>query len=344
MSKVGKGCPSPVTGSVSLTPETIAAICDCISNSMAAGIELGATQVGCIKDASGVVTGAVFLCVQKGEDGSDQGTVVKAVDFATGNIIDPYTGVIELCDAPVVSSIVPVVLEELCMSVDDVVQALTPVASWDTSTGQFVGAAQYLDETGLPVVGTVIAVADPCLCCPEPCGDACPNVTLPAGCGQLGCAILRVDATPASLSQSTFETFTMELSVMNDDGTVNTDCAAVVHNFDTETLTIVKTPTGDAVSNFADAISGLEGFDAVPCGDSVYGERIAVKGPDCYSWRIWLRSGGSGDDFALGYDLATNALYEIEQPQGSSPIQEPANASAAYDGYFSPIDCGDCAF
>lgn len=64
---------------------------------MPVGIELGSIEVGCITDAEGVVTGKVYMCIVKDELNTTTTTELKAVNYADGSIVAPYTGPISPC-------------------------------------------------------------------------------------------------------------------------------------------------------------------------------------------------------------------------------------------------------
>lgn len=162
MSKAGFQCFTPVTGTVNVGNW------DQMPN---LGIELGGVEVGCVTDAAtGAITGKVFLVIEKSEDGLTTTSVLKAVDYATGSVIDPYVGPIDACVPPAAPQLQAVNLEEMCLRVDGVAQRVVPVAVFDQATGLF-GAPVYLDEMGNAITGEVTA-ADPCECsCTGPCEE-----------------------------------------------------------------------------------------------------------------------------------------------------------------------------
>ena len=174
MSKIGKGCYQPIKGTVDLSPETIAAICECLASPV--GIELSTSQVGCIKDADGVVTGSVFLCTEKSEDGLTSTQVVKALVYATSTVIDPYTGPISACDP--VANPVPMALETVCMDVDGVPSAVTPIITMDMANGTVLATA-YVDDYGAAIAGAVTAPAG------GPCSCTCPDCSEVEACIQM---------------------------------------------------------------------------------------------------------------------------------------------------------------
>lgn len=169
MTKVNQNCYTAVKGAVSLTQDTI----DQITAGMNLGIELGTTQVGCIKDVAGNITGSVYLVIEKAENGLTTTTVLKAVDYTTGTIIDPFIGTVSNCEpatVPVPASLQPVALEELCVKVDGIAQAAVPVMLYNAATGLHVSTS-YVNDLGQPIVGA-ITPASPCDC---PCTD-CPDI------------------------------------------------------------------------------------------------------------------------------------------------------------------------
>lgn len=170
MSKVGKGCPQRVKGTIDLSQDTIDAIND---GAMPLGIELGAVQVGCTTNEDGVVTGAVFLCLEKPEAGGATTTVVKSVNFADGAITSPYTEAISVCSPAAPNT--PIALETVCMEVDGVAMPVTPIIFIDPNT-QTIASTIFVDDFGDQLVGTIVAT-DACNCpCPE-CGE-----TIVTGC------------------------------------------------------------------------------------------------------------------------------------------------------------------
>ena len=82
-----------------LDPEILEKLCDILEAlQMPVGIELGSIEVGCITDAEGVVTGKVYMCIVKDELNTTTATELKAVNYADGSIIAPYTGPISPCN------------------------------------------------------------------------------------------------------------------------------------------------------------------------------------------------------------------------------------------------------
>lgn len=77
------------------------ACCGVKQQAPAIGIEQGAVQVGCLKDANGAVIGSVHKVVIYNEDGTFKECIVEAVVFADASTLSPYDmslGPIEPCD------------------------------------------------------------------------------------------------------------------------------------------------------------------------------------------------------------------------------------------------------
>ena len=140
---------------------------------MPLGIEIGAVEAGCLLDANtGVVTGRVFFCKTVDEATGVQTFVKMYSVFGAAQPTDTLpVGMVEgECASPAPDQFIPVALEELCVDVDGVPQAATPVAWFNQSDSSYTSTI-YLDEMGLPIAGVVTPAADPCQCCPAPCED-----------------------------------------------------------------------------------------------------------------------------------------------------------------------------
>lgn len=61
------------------------------------GIELGSIEVGCIPDDDGNAIGKVYMCIVRDEADTATTTELKAVLYADGSIVSPYTGPIAAC-------------------------------------------------------------------------------------------------------------------------------------------------------------------------------------------------------------------------------------------------------
>ena len=70
---------------------------DLLENPVPTGIELGSIEVGCIPDADGNAIGKVYMCIVKDEADTTTTTELKAINFADGSIVAPYTGPIAAC-------------------------------------------------------------------------------------------------------------------------------------------------------------------------------------------------------------------------------------------------------
>lgn len=210
----------------------------------------------------------------------------------------------------------------------------------DPSTGQLAGWERFEDGLGNEIPGPV-TISDPC-----DCDCACSDGCAPEGCTDTQCGILRLDADPASLSQSTLESYTLEFT-----GTgFGAGCEKVNHPFTDETLTVVDVNGTNTVATFADVINAqlaAHGFTAAYCdqrpggGTATAGQGVAVQGPTCpgVTWELKLDSGGTGDDYAIGWDGTD--LHSHEWVNGV-PLTDPNNDYSS-DGGWDIRDCGTCA-
>lgn len=90
-------CPDPTDG---LDPEMLEKLCqivELLENPIPVGIELGSIEVGCVPDADGNAIGKVYMCIVKDEANSTTTTELKAVLYADGSVISPYSGEIAAC-------------------------------------------------------------------------------------------------------------------------------------------------------------------------------------------------------------------------------------------------------
>lgn len=210
----------------------------------------------------------------------------------------------------------------------------------DPATGDLAGWERFEDGLGAEIPGPV-TISDPC-----DCDCACNDSCAPEGCTDVQCGILRLDADPASLSQSTLEGYTLEFT-----GTgFGAGCDSVNHSFGDETLTVVDIDGTNTIANFADVINAQlagHGFTAAYCderpggGTATAGQGVAVQGPTCpgITWELKLDSGGSGDDYAIGWDGFS--LHSHEWVSGVA-LTDPNN-DYSLDGGWDIRDCGDCA-
>lgn len=157
-----------------------------------------------------------------------------------------------------------------------------------------------------------------------------------AATGETTCALLRLDADPGSLSQGTLEQYTIDFT---------SDCNGFEQfSFAGQALTVINTPNGDTIANFADFVNaslGAYGFRANYCGDTGIAQGISIVGPTgAGSWEVMINSNGSGDDFAVGWDEALGIHYSREWVNGV----ELTDGSSSYhpSGYWDVRGCQDC--
>lgn len=90
-------CPDPQDG---LDPEMLEKLCEileALQNPVPVGIELGSIEVGCVPDAEGNAIGKIYMCIVKDEANTTTTTELKAVMYADGSVISPYSGEIAAC-------------------------------------------------------------------------------------------------------------------------------------------------------------------------------------------------------------------------------------------------------
>lgn len=170
MSKVGKGCPIAVIGGVEVT--NFQELCDCLMAALAAGLEMSHTEAGCALDANGSIIGKAFITKQINEDGTGETNVISALLFDDGTgspgIVTPYAGPIGACAQ---GQMQVIALEELCVLVDGVPAAATPISIIDPILGAVINTI-YLDEMGALIEGVVEVNPDPCSCGCVNCTEA----------------------------------------------------------------------------------------------------------------------------------------------------------------------------
>jgi len=153
------------------------------------------------------------------------------------------------------------------------------------------------------------------------------------------CAVLRLDATPGSLSAATMNQFTLEL-LDGPQGNQSVCYAGPTTPF-VGSPTVVTSNGGTTIQNFADVINselGSIGFQAALCRD----ERVAIQGPaGAGDWAIKISAPGNGDAYELVWDDSAQEFSEIEYASGTQVVVQPGDTVQA-NGLHPAKSCFNC--